>query len=72
MWNEDFRAGYNYIKEVERREKINRIKQSLLGVAAIAVGIISVPVLEGDVTGAILMGIIGLGLILSTEVFVGQ
>lgn len=72
MWNEDFRAGYNYIKEVERREKINRIKQSLLGVAAIAVGIISVPVLEGDITGAILMSIIGAGLILSTEVFVGQ
>ena len=72
MWNKDFRAGYNYIKEVERREKMNRIKQSLLGVAVIAVGIISVPVLEGDITGAILTSIIGIGLIVSTEVFVGQ
>jgi len=72
MWNEDFRAGYEYVRETKRKAKINRIKQSLFGAAVIAIGLISIPILEGDITAAILMGIIGVSLIISTEVFVGQ
>ena len=70
----DFRAGVEYVRYRQRQQALKAracrlafIKQRLCGLAAVLVGIASVPLLDMDATAALLIVPLGLYMIFSRQ-----
>lgn len=65
--NKDQMDGYNYVKKVQNIIKMHALKQRLTGAALAAIGIVSIPLLNMNITGAVFAVPVGLYLFFNSE-----
>ena len=70
--NKDFMTGYEYAKQTRREKFLHRLIQQIAGVGLAALGILSIPVTNNDITVALIFVPAGLYVAFSSEVFIGK
>lgn len=65
--NKDQIDGYSYAKKIQNIIKMYALKQRLTGAALAAIGIISIPLLDMNITGAVFAVPVGLYLFFNSE-----
>lgn len=65
--NRDQMGEYNCAKKIQNTIKMHALKQRLTGAALAAIGIISIPLLDMNITGAVFAVPVGLYLFFNSE-----
>lgn len=68
--DEDFKKGYKYAKEKLEEKKRASVVQKVMGIMILALGVTSIPVLNMDITAALIFIPAGLYLIFTKKSFI--